>query len=87
MTVILINRVVASIAFALGLHPGADAAGQTIDKKQLNAIFTDPQRDMQHPSWNEAIWIPSGGVLINGVIYAASSTAPHCDPSSWLTWQ
>jgi pimeloyl-ACP methyl ester carboxylesterase len=42
-----------------------------------SAIFTDPPRDTAHPMHNEAVWIPSGGVSMNGVMYAAAGAQPH----------
>lgn len=41
------------------------------------AIYTDPPRDAAHPARNEAVWIDSGGVRINGVMMVASGVGPH----------
>jgi len=40
-------------------------------------IFADPPRDEANPTRNEAVWIPSGGVLMNGVMYAAAGAGNH----------
>ncbi len=72
-----LNSFLVPIALVLNSYAGSDAAGQTIHRARSSAIFNDPQRDARHPSWNEAVWIPSGGVLINGVMYAASGVQPH----------
>ena len=42
-----------------------------------SAIFADPPRDPVNPMRNEAVWIPSGGVLMNGVMYAAAGIENH----------
>jgi pimeloyl-ACP methyl ester carboxylesterase len=42
-----------------------------------SAIFGDPPRDAANPTRNEAVWIPSGGVLMNGVMYAAAGSGNH----------
>jgi len=42
-----------------------------------SAIFVDPPRDAANPTRNEAVWIPSGGVLMNGVMYAAAGSGNH----------
>jgi uncharacterized protein len=41
------------------------------------AIFVDPPRDAANPARNEAVLIPSCGVLMNGVMYAAAGTGNH----------
>jgi pimeloyl-ACP methyl ester carboxylesterase len=41
------------------------------------AIFVDSPRDAANPTRNEAVWIPSGGVLMNGVMYAAAGAGNH----------
>jgi uncharacterized protein len=41
------------------------------------AIFVDPPRDAANPTRNEAVWIPTGGVLMNGVMYAAAGAGKH----------
>ena len=41
------------------------------------AIFADPPRDEANPMRNEAVWIPSGGVLMNGVMPAAAGIENH----------
>lgn len=43
----------------------------------LRAVPTDPPRDAANPTRNEAVWIPSGGVDMNGVMYVASGAGPH----------
>lgn len=42
-----------------------------------SAIFVDPPRDSAIPMRNEAVWIPSGGLLMNGVMYAAAGIRSH----------
>lgn len=41
------------------------------------AISADPPRDAANPARNEAVWIPRGGVLMNGVMYAAAGVGNH----------
>jgi pimeloyl-ACP methyl ester carboxylesterase len=41
------------------------------------AIYTDPQRDPEHPAGMNVLRIPSGGVEINGVAYTAAGSGPH----------
>ncbi len=41
------------------------------------AIATDPPHDAAHPARMEVLHIPSGGVVINGVEYAAAGPGPH----------
>jgi dipeptidyl aminopeptidase/acylaminoacyl peptidase len=41
------------------------------------AISADPTRDAANPTRNEAVWIPSDGVLMNGVMYAAAGAENH----------
>jgi len=41
------------------------------------AVTADPPRDTAHPARMEVLHIPSGGVAINGVEYAASGAGPH----------
>ena len=41
------------------------------------AIYDDSPRDDANPARNEAVWIPSGGVLMNGVMLVAAGAAPH----------
>jgi pimeloyl-ACP methyl ester carboxylesterase len=43
----------------------------------LQAADVDPPRDAAHPSKNEAVWVPSHGVAINGVMLLAPGLAPH----------
>jgi alpha/beta superfamily hydrolase len=64
---------VASLSFCLG--PLAFA--QNLPSNMPSAIFSDPPRDPANPMRNEAVWIPTGGVLMNGVMYAASGAEPH----------
>ena len=42
-----------------------------------NAIHADPPRDDANPTRNEAVWIPSGGVLMNGMMLVAAGAGPH----------
>src|SRR3954464_5094171 len=45
---------------------------------QINpAIYTDPPHDKVHPAAMEVLHIPSGGVRINGIAYAAAGPGPH----------
>jgi len=46
-------------------------------RAQFNAISTDPARDAVHPMRNEAVWIPSGDVKMNGVMFVAPGVQPH----------
>ena len=41
------------------------------------AIYEDQPRDDANPTRNEAVWIPSGGVLMNGVMLVAAGAEPH----------
>ncbi len=41
------------------------------------AISTDPVRDPAFPPRKEVIHVPSGGTIINGVVYTASGPGPH----------
>lgn len=41
------------------------------------AVIADPPRDAAHAMRNEAVWIPSGDVKMNGVMLAASGVEPH----------
>jgi len=50
---------------------------QTQPSDVPSAIFGDPPRDAANPTRNEAVWIPSGGVLMNGVMYAAAGSGNH----------
>jgi alpha/beta superfamily hydrolase len=56
---------------------GMPATAQKLDDRLPKAIFVDPPRDDVHPMRNEAVWIPSGGVLMNGVMFAAAGAQPH----------
>src|SRR5579871_1724783 len=40
-------------------------------------VKSDAPRDTAHPSKNEAVWVPSHGVLMNGVMLAASGEEGH----------
>lgn len=42
-----------------------------------NAIAEDPVRDPTFPPRKEVIHVPSGGEIINGVVYTASGSGPH----------
>lgn len=41
------------------------------------AIYIDPAPDKVHPAAMEVVHIPSGGALINGVVYIAAGEGPH----------
>ena len=41
------------------------------------AIYTDPERNLEHPARMEVLHIPSGDVQINGVAYLAAGAGPH----------
>lgn len=41
------------------------------------AIYADPPADKDHPAAMEVVHIPSGKVLINGVVYIATGAGPH----------
>lgn len=41
------------------------------------AVIADPAPDAKFPARMEVIHVPSGGVLINGVVYVASGEHPH----------
>ncbi len=73
----ILTAVVVPIALALGLYPAGGVAAQAVRQPRASAANTDPQRDVRYPSRNEAVWIPSGGVLMNGVMYVASGVRPH----------
>lgn len=69
------NRaVIASILlfFAFAALP---AYGQAQDVQR--AIAMDPVRDPAFPPRKEVIHVPSGGTIINGVVYTASGPGPH----------
>src|SRR4051812_40519824 len=42
-----------------------------------NAIYEDQPRDDANPTRNEAVWIPSGGIVMNGVMLVAAGSEPH----------
>ncbi len=44
---------------------------------QTNPVVADPPRDAAHPMRNEAVWIPSAGVKMNGVMFVAAGVQPH----------
>jgi uncharacterized protein len=73
----ILTAVVVPIALALGLYPAGGVAAQAVIRPAASEVNTDPQRDVRNPSRNEAVWIPSGGVLMNGVMYVASGVRPH----------
>lgn len=64
-------------ALVVALCLSAPAMSQATHEDRPSAIFTDPPRDTAHPMRNEAVWIPSGGVLMNGVMYVAAGVQPH----------
>lgn len=66
-----------SIVVIIGFCIGSPATAQAVDDMLPKAIFADPPRDAQHPMRNDAVWIPSGGVLMNGVMFSASGAQPH----------
>ncbi|MGR4866898.1 alpha/beta hydrolase family protein [Caulobacter sp. LARHSG274] len=41
------------------------------------AVIADPPRDAAYPARMEVIHVPTGGVIINGVVYVASGPGPH----------
>jgi uncharacterized protein len=41
------------------------------------AIYTDPPADRAHPAAMTVLHVPSGGVLINGLVYSPSGAGPH----------
>jgi pimeloyl-ACP methyl ester carboxylesterase len=51
----------------------ASASAQSVPR----AIFTDPPSDSKHPAKMTVIHIPSGDVLINGLVYSPSGAGPH----------
>src|SRR5215469_10146487 len=56
---------------------GPLALPQNLPSSLPSAIFRDPPRDPANPMRNEAVWVPSGGVLMNGVMFAAAGGEPH----------
>jgi pimeloyl-ACP methyl ester carboxylesterase len=65
---------VPSLSFP-GAPPGeqALAAGPTVPA----AIYTDPPPDPAHPAGMIVLHVPSGGVLINALVYTPSGAGPH----------
>src|SRR5581483_9135558 len=53
------------------------ALSQTDGHSLPHAICADPPRDAAHPMRNEAVWIPSGRVKMNGVMFVAAGIQPH----------
>ena len=49
------------------------AQAETIPK----AVTADPPADVKFPARMEVIHVPSGGVLINGIVYVAKGAGPH----------
>jgi pimeloyl-ACP methyl ester carboxylesterase len=69
------NRgVIASILLFVAFA-AVPAYGQAQDVQR--AIATDPVRDPAFPPRKEVIHVPSGGTIINGVVYTASGPGPH----------
>lgn len=60
------------LLFAVCIFP---ASGQAQNVR--SAIVEDPVRDPAFPPRKEVIHVPSGGAIINGVVYTASGTGPH----------
>jgi pimeloyl-ACP methyl ester carboxylesterase len=61
------------IVLLLGALASAPASAQSIPR----AIFTDPPADSKYPAKMTVIHIPSGSVLINGLVYSPSGAGPH----------
>ena len=53
------------------------SAAQSSRPQLPNAVFIDPPRNAAHPMRNQAVWIPSGDVRMNGVMFAAAGVQPH----------
>jgi uncharacterized protein len=66
-------KILLGTGIALGLF--CSAAAQIRDMP--SAVVADPPRDAAHPMRNEAVWIPSGGVKMNGVMFVAAGIQPH----------
>jgi pimeloyl-ACP methyl ester carboxylesterase len=60
------------LLLALSTAPALAGAGSV-----PAAIFTDPPADATHPASMRVLHIPSGGVLINGLIYSPPGGGPH----------
>jgi uncharacterized protein len=61
------------IAILLALSWSAAALALDIP----TAVTSDPPADPKHPARMEVIHIPSGGEIINGVVYVAAGPGPH----------
>lgn len=66
-----------SVAFWCAVLTALASSAQSQPSNLPSAIFVDPSRDAANPMRNEAVWIPSGGVLMNGVMYAAAGIGNH----------
>ena len=60
-------------AVMAGLLLATPAAAQLVPA----AVVTDPPADAAHPASMAVVQIPTGGVLINGVVYKAAGREPH----------
>src|SRR5215831_15659996 len=65
------------LAASICLYLPASASSQTRPDGLPKAVVADPPRDAAHPMRNEAVWIPSAGVRMNGVMYAAAGDGLH----------
>lgn len=66
----------ACIAAMLALIAGAALLSSSAYAAS-DPVTTDPPRDSKHPMKNEAVWLASHGVSMNGVMLAAAGDAPH----------
>src|SRR4029453_12265496 len=67
----------AAVRFVLALIGAIGFATAGLAQNIPIAITTDPPRDPAHPARKEVIHVPSGGAIINGVVYTASGAGPH----------
>ena len=68
-----IARIDSGLILMLALNVSALAAAQELKR----SVLIDPPPDIRYPARLEAVWIPSGGVRMNGVIYLAAGAQPH----------
>src|SRR5437764_12724691 len=71
MTIKTLARLTFLTLMALMLVPGVAAAATA----QCSA--SDPPRDAAHPTHNQQLLIPSGGVGMNALLFAAAGAGPH----------
>lgn len=64
-----------SAVATLALLPPLPSLAQPADLPR--AIYADPEPDAAHPAHADVLYIPSGGVNIHGLVYAASGPGPH----------